>query len=342
MLEHMLLPTPKEIKQSLPLRPDQQQFVKNCRRSGKNLLAGDDKRLVIVAGPCSIHDRASALEYGRRFKDLAAKVSKTCFLVMRVYMEKPRTTTGWKGLLYDPHLDGSNDLNTGILWARELLLELTEMRVPIASEFVDPLAALYMEDLVSWGFIGARTSASQPHRQLASHLDMPIGFKNTPDGNIDPAVHAVVAAQNPQAFMHINEEGRLSAAQSRGNAWTHVVLRGGAESPNYDPASIAATVAKLNALQLGPRLLIDCAHGNCQKQFDRQKSVFYSVLEQIEQGNQAILGMMLESHLESGNQSLSGEISSTVSVTDGCIDWSSTEALVSWADSCLSSTGSLI
>ncbi len=331
----MLLPTPREVKKNLSLNLAQQHFVQSCRQAGKNILQGEDKRLVIVAGPCSIHDRASALEYGRRLKGLAQKVSGTCFLVMRVYVEKPRTTTGWKGFLYDPHLDGSNDLKTGIFWTRQLLLELTEMHIPIACEFVDPLAALYVDDLISWGFIGARTSASQPHRQLASRLDMPIGFKNTIDGNIDHAIHAVIAAQHPHAFMHINEEGRLSAVQSEGNPWAHVVLRGGTKAPNYDPASIALTLDKLKALHLHARILIDCAHGNSRKQHDKQKNVFYALMEQIEQGNEAILGMMLESHLEAGNQLLSGEIASGISITDACMDWSSTETLVSWADSAL-------
>jgi 3-deoxy-7-phosphoheptulonate synthase len=335
----MELPSPKDLKSKLPLSRHQRDFVDSSRRTIENLVTGEDRRLAIVAGPCSIHEMESALEYAKRFKGLLERVKKTCFLAMRVYFEKPRTITGWKGLLYDPHLDGSHDIQTGLYWTRELLLKMAEWQIPVAAEFLDPLAAAYFDDLVSWGFIGARTSASQTHRQLASSLLMPVGFKNGTDGNIDNAIHGVVAAGSPHSFLGMNEEGRLSIRKSSGNLYTHVVLRGG-EAPNFDLGSIHYTLGKLRSQNLPERILIDCAHANCQKQYEKQTNVFYTLMEQVQQGSRHLMGVMLESHLEAGNQLLSEDPSSlryAVSITDPCIDWSTTEELVLFSDSILSS-----
>lgn len=316
----------------------QKAFIEKSRQTCHELITGKDPRLAIILGPCSIHDLSSALEYARRVRHLSEEVSSTCVLIMRVYIEKPRTLTGWKGLAYDPHLDGSSDIQTGIFWARELFLTLTDLGVPIATEFLQPLLLPYVEDLVTWGFIGARTSASQPHREIASSLFCPIGFKNSPDGNIEQAVHAMVAARLPHRFLHINDEGLLSITESGGNPYTHVVLRGSSQGSNYDPSSISETVRLMQFHGLKNRILIDCSHGNCDKEYALQKDVFRKVLEQYQHGNTKILGMMLESHLEEGAQHLTespSELSYAVSITDPCLGWKETEVLIRSAADCL-------
>lgn len=334
------LPSPQEMKTLLPLSAAAKSFLKKARQTAKDVASGKDPRKALVIGPCSIHERASALEYAKLFKELAQKVERTCFLVMRVYVEKPRTSTGWKGLLYDPHLDGSCDIQTGLMWTRELMLTLAELEIPCATEFVDPLAALFFDDLVVWGFIGARTSASQPHRQFASMLDIPIGFKNGVDGNLDSAIHGVLSARDPHALLHIDSLGKLCAVQTEGNRFAHVVLRGAHGFTNYDAHSVSVAMEKLRAAQLPARLLIDCSHGNCQKQFDKQQDAFHSVLEQIEKGNEAIIGLMVESHLESGSQPLTEDpslLKYAVSITDPCLDWKTTADLVYSANGVFSS-----
>lgn len=321
----MLLPSPREVKQQLPLK---RSFVSEAQLTAKDLFLKKDPRLLVITGPCSIHDLSSAREYARRLKALSDSVSERAFLVMRVYAEKPRTVKGWKGLLYDPHLDGSDDIKTGIYWTRELFLELAEMQVPAATEFLDPLFAPYIDDLVTWGFIGARTVSSQTHRQLASSLSMPIGFKNDLEGNVDHAIHGIIAARHRHTYLGINSDGRTSSMKSLGNPFAHAVLRGSLEAPNYDSATVNHTVNKLRDMGLPTRLIIDCSHGNCNRQPEKQADVFHSVLEQIERGNQHILGLMLESHLEAGNQALSEKISPSISLTDPCIAWSTTEELI--------------
>ncbi len=323
--------SPRKIKEKLAVTQKQKLFIEKSRELIQDLITGKDSRLALVLGPCSIHDLSAALEYGRRLRELAEEVASTCVLVMRVYIEKPRTVTGWKGLAYDPHLDGSNDIQTGIFWARELFLTLTDLGIPVATEFLNPLLIPYIQDLVSWGFIGARTSASQPHREIASHLPCPIGFKNSPDGNVHQAVHAMIASSCSHRFPHINDEGTIAITESEGNPYTHVVLRGSRSISNYDSASIAKTVEKMDLHGLKNRILVDCSHGNCQKEYGRQKDSFQTVLEQFERGNHKILGMMLESHLEEGSQYLSESPSSlkyAVSITDPCLGWKETEALV--------------
>jgi 3-deoxy-7-phosphoheptulonate synthase len=323
--------SPRKIKEKLPATQKQKQFIENSRGQVRDLLTGKDGRLAVVLGPCSVHDLSAALEYARRVRLLAEEVAATCVLVMRVYIEKPRTVTGWKGLTYDPHLDGSNDIQTGIFWARELFLTLTDLGIPIATEFLNPLFIPYVQDLVSWGFIGARTSASQPHREIASYLPCPIGFKNSPDGNVDQAIHAMIAAGSPHHFPFINDEGMLAIAESSGNPYTHVVLRGSRNHTNFDASSVADTIESMDLHGVKNRILVDCSHGNCKKEYTRQKDVFQMVLQQFERGNHKILGMMLESHLEEGSQYLSESPSAlkyAVSITDPCLGWSETSELV--------------
>jgi 3-deoxy-7-phosphoheptulonate synthase len=327
----MQLLSPRKIKETLQLTLPQKQSVQKNRQLMQDLVSGKDGRLAIVMGPCSIHDLSSALEYARRVRALADEVQSACVLIMRVYIEKPRTVTGWKGLAYDPYLDGSNDMQTGIFWARELFLTLTDLGIPIATEILNPLLVPYVQDLISWGFIGARTSASQPHREITSSLPFPVGFKNSPDGNIEQAIHAMVAACSPHRFPHINDEGSLALIDSEGNPFTHVVLRGAKSHSNYDPKSIAETIDIMQSHGLKNRVLVDCSHGNCQKEYARQKDAFHSVLEQFERGNHKILGMMLESNLQEGYQYLSespSDLKYAVSITDPCLGWQDTVSLI--------------
>lgn len=325
------LPSPQELKAQLPLSPSAQTFIHQSRKAAQDIIHKRDHRKALIIGPCSIHDRKSALEYAAHFHALSQEVKQTCLMVMRVYVEKPRTSTGWKGLLYDPHLNASHDIRTGLIWTRELLIALAEMQVPCATEFVDPLAALYFNDLISWGFIGARTSSSQPHRQFASAMDMPIGFKNATDGDLNGAIHGVLSVKEPHAFLHIDGEGKLCAMQSKGNPHAHVVLRGSYDFTNYDHLSVTKASDLLQSYRLATRLMIDCSHGNSLKQHDKQQTVFLSVLEQMEKGDLRIFGLMLESHLESGNQPLPLDLSQlkyAVSITDPCLDWKTTERLI--------------
>lgn len=331
----------EKLHEKLPVTSGQKARIEESRKVIQNLITGKDHRLALVFGPCSIHDLSSALEYARRFRALADSVSSHCFCVMRVYVEKPRTSTGWKGLVYDPHLDGSSDLQTGIFWARELFLTLTDLGIPIATEILHPLLVPFFSDLVSWGFIGARTSASQPHREIASSLPFAIGFKNSPDGNIQQAIQAMTSVRQPHRFPSINSQGMLTLQESSGNPYTHVVLRGSSGSTNYDEKTLAETQDHLNLNGFKHRILVDCSHGNSQKQYLKQRQVFETVLQQHLQENSPLLGMMLESHLEEGAQFLTESPSSLhygVSVTDPCLNWGDTESLVLRASELLSSS----
>lgn len=337
----MTLLAPEKLHEKLPLTAGQHARIEEHRQTIKNLICGKDKRLALVFGPCSIHDLSSALEYARRFRALTETVASTCFCVMRVYVEKPRTTTGWKGLVYDPHLDGSSDLQTGLFWARELFLTLTDLGIPIATEILNPLLVPFFSDLVSWGFVGARTSASQPHREIASSLPFAVGFKNSPDGNIQQAIQAMTSVRQPHRFPSITPQGMLTLQDSLGNLWTHVVLRGSGVATNYDHATLLETADQLSLNGFKHRVLVDCSHGNSQKQYGKQKEVFEAVLQQHCQGNSPLLGMMLESHLEEGAQYLTESPSSLhygVSVTDPCLNWNDTESLVLGASELLSSS----
>ncbi len=335
--------TPDEIKKKLPISEKQKRFIASSRQTAQQIVEGSNDSIAIIMGPCSIHDTSLALEYARRIKNLAEQSS--FFLVMRVYCEKPRTTIGWKGLLYDPYLNGTHDIATGIYLTRELLLKLAEMGVPCATEFLDPIVAPYIEDLITWGFIGARTSSSQPHRQLASSLSIPIGFKNCHAGDIHPAIHGVIAARSSHVFVTVGGDGKICTKKSFGNNASHIVLRGSSEKPNYDKKSVQDALKAVHLHGIQSRILIDCSHGNSQKKYEKQKEVFLSVMEQIAQGNHSIMGVMLESHLLEGNQALNEDVSSLaygVSITDPCIGWSTTEELLSCGEELLSTSSSLM
>lgn len=327
------LPSPKELHQELPIAPSQKRFVNMMRHRIQQILDGEDPRLLLIAGPCSIHDITAAKEYATLLRNLMASVGNTFQLVMRVYFEKPRTSLGWKGLLYDPFLDGSHDIATGMRLTRQLLQDLADMEVPTAAEFLDPSAAHYFGDLISWGCIGARTTASQTHRQMASGLPMPVAFKNSTDGNIDVAVNGIVASSMPQSFMGIDFSGRISVLQTKGNAYGHMVLRGSEKKPNYDPKSIEQALNRMQRARLPLRLLVDCSHDNSLRTAERQLVVFQSVINQILEGNRSIRGFLLESHLNEGCQFLGkdrSELKYAVSLTDPCLGWVGTERLIRW------------
>lgn len=325
----MHLPSPLELKTLLPLDIDTSLDIHKNRKTVQKILTGTSPLWALVVGPCSLHNPQMAIEYAKKIQKLQKKVDKTCLLVMRAHMEKPRTSLGWKGLLYDPYLDGSDAMIEGLHICRRLLLEIAQMQVPIATEFLDPIASSYFSDLISWGFIGARTSSSQTHRQLASHLPMPMGFKNPIDGNVDSAVQGAIAAQSSHSLFHIDELGNIQIVKSLGNPSSHIVLRGSYEGPNYDPASLLSTLRTCKMHGLSSRLLIDCSHDNSEnKPFD-QKNVFQSVLEQYLSGNEQIMGVMMESYLKSGSQPIqSHPLDPSTSITDPCLDWDSTEELI--------------
>lgn len=327
------LPSYRQLKEQHPLRPLQQHFIEQSRQIVRKILNGTDSRLLLIVGPCSIHDLDSAKEFALRLKELAQSVSKEFFLIMRAYCEKPRTTFGWKGFLYDPFLDGSCEIRKGIESTRQLLSELASLEVPTATEFLDPFTAFYYEDLITWGSIGARTASSQIHRNIASSFSMPIGFKNGVAGNISAAVDGALAARYPHTFMRICENGTPTISRSSGNPDTHIVLRGGEMGPNYDPLSVSQALIKLEEARLVPSLLIDCAHHNSNKKHDQQPIVFQSIVHQILEGNTNIRGLMLESHLQGGGQPLTNPPSKLrygVSITDPCLDWQSTAQLIRW------------
>ncbi|WP_111741992.1 3-deoxy-7-phosphoheptulonate synthase [Leminorella richardii] len=325
-----VLVTPEELKQKYPLSQEDEMNISAARQTIADILHGRDRRLLVVCGPCSIHDPQAALDYARRLKKLADSTKDRLFIVMRVYFEKPRTTVGWKGLINDPHMDGSFDVEYGLHVARKLLLELVSMGLPLATEALDPNSPQYLGDLFSWSAIGARTTESQTHREMASGLSMPVGFKNGTDGSLATAINAMKAAAMPHRFMGINQEGQVCLLQTQGNANGHVILRGG-KIPNYDAQSVKACEEQMKAAGLNPSLMIDCSHGNSNKDFRRQSEVVFSLLEQIKAGNRSIIGMMLESNIHEGNQSSEQSRSDMrygVSVTDACIDWETTERLL--------------
>jgi 3-deoxy-7-phosphoheptulonate synthase len=321
----------------LPISTAQQQFIEKTRHEIKQIIEGKDPRLLLIVGPCSIHDTIAAKEYARKLHALAQSVSDTFLIVMRVYFEKPRTTLGWKGFLYDPWLDGSHDIPSGIRMTRRLLLDLAELEIPTAAEFLDISSAYYFGDLLSWGCIGARTAASQTHRQVASGLSMPVAFKNSTDGNVDIAINGVINASSPHTFIGMNAHGRLSTVHTSGNTHGHIVLRGGESKPNYDPESISYTLERLQKANLPACLLIDCAHDNSSRKHEQQALVFQSIINQIVEGNREIRGALLESHLFSGNQPMTNasQLKYAVSLTDPCLNWETTEHLIRWGGSML-------
>lgn len=323
--------TPRELKEKFPTTLAQTEFVEQSRTEVKAILNGNDPRILMIVGPCSIHDPLSAIDYAQRLKALSEEVKDSLKLVMRVYFEKPRTVLGWKGFMYDPHLNGSYDVANGVVWTRELFLRLTEMEVPLAVEFLDPLAFHYFGELISWGCIGARTSSSQIHRQMVSHFPLPMAFKNNTDGNIEIAVNGVVASSQPQTFLSLNDEGKPTFLKSKGNPHAHIVLRGGEQRSNYDPASISEAMEYLNHANQPQRIIVDCSHDNSRRNPFRQREVLCSVMDQLVMGNEAIKGVILESHLEGGNQPIpdcSSKLKYGVSITDPCLDWKTTESLI--------------
>lgn len=325
------LPSPYALKRELQATLSQKHFIAQTHHEIQQILSGKDPRIILIVGPCSIHDIAAAKEYASRLCQLKEDVSDTFMVIMRVYFEKARTQLGWKGLLYDPYLDGSHDIETGMRWTRQLLLDLTDMQIPAATEFLDPASMHYFGDLISWGCIGARTSESQIHRQMASGLPMPVGFKNSTDGNVDIPINALVAANSSHSYFGMNERGQTSLIRTTGNPNGHVVLRGGANGPNYDPDSVKDTLVRLQQAGLPLRLFIDCSHDNACQNHENQIKVFRDVIQQIHGGNQTIRGILLESHLFSGNQSMSSKLRFGVSITDPCLDWNSTQELIRWA-----------
>ncbi|MCB1597272.1 MAG: 3-deoxy-7-phosphoheptulonate synthase [Gammaproteobacteria bacterium] len=328
VLARTTLPTPAEVKARYPLTPALEGFVLRNRRTLQNIIDARDPRLFVVVGPCSVHDVAAAMDYARRLKPLADALSDTLVLVMRVYFEKPRTTVGWKGLINDPDMDDSFHIEKGIGIARKLLLDLAELGLPTATEALDPIMPQYLGDLITWNAIGARTTESQTHREMASGLSTPVGFKNGTDGSLMVAINALKSARQPHHFLGINEDGRSAVMQTRGNNYGHVVLRGGAGRTNYDSVSVALCEQALHKAGLPERIVIDCSHGNSNKDPALQPLVARDCIEQIVNGNKSIIGLMLESNIEAGNQEIPADRSRLrygVSVTDGCIDWASTE-----------------
>jgi len=327
--------TPKELKNTLPLL--ERDFVDRSREAVCNILEQNDPRKLFIVGPCSIHDPHSALEYAEKILQLQKEVEDTILLVMRCYIEKPRTQLGWKGLIHDPYMDGSDNMNEGVQIARRLFLKLTEIGVPIASEILDPLAAEYFDDIISWGCIGARTAESQTHRLMASGLAIPIAFKNSTEGNIKIAVNGIVTAANPHSFLSVDESGRLFQKKTTGNPLCHLVLRGGREHTNYDHIAIAGANRLLREQSLPERVIVDCAHGNSEGSPDGQISAFKSLVGQMVEGNDTIKGVIMESHLFGGKQEIALPLRYGVSVTDHCLDFETTRHLILWANSSLKS-----
>ena len=331
VVETRTLPSPTALLAELPKTTAQAAFVAHSREDIRRIIFTDDRRFLLLIGPCSIHDVEAGRDYARRLAALAREVSDRVVVVMRVYFEKPRTTVGWKGLVMDPHLDGSHDIAAGLRLGRTFLRDVLDLGLPTATEFLDPITPQYVADLVCWGAIGARTTESQTHRQMASGLSMPLGFKNGTDGSLQAAVNAIKAAGQPQTFLGINLDGAASAVVTRGNPNCHVVLRGGAAGPNYSPDHIAQTEALLAKANLPKSILVDCSHDNSAKKPELQPEVMRALLTQIAAGNHSIMGAMIESNLSAGNQPFpvpKEKLRHGVSITDGCIDWTTTETLV--------------
>ncbi|GAA0784993.1 3-deoxy-7-phosphoheptulonate synthase [Marinobacterium sediminicola] len=320
--------TPEALKAKLPITEAAAATVMEGRQVIKDILDRKDKRLFVVVGPCSIHDPEAALEYGRKLKALAEEVKDTLYLVMRVYFEKPRTTVGWKGLINDPHMNDSFDIEEGLHIARKLLIDLSEMGLPLATEALDPNTPQYLQDLISWSAIGARTTESQTHREMSSGLSCAVGFKNGTDGGLDVAVNAMKSVLHPHSFLGMNGDGQVSIVRTRGNRYGHVVLRGGNGKPNYDSVSVKLCEQALEKAGQKANIMVDCSHANSSKDPALQPLVAENVANQILEGNTSIVSLMIESNLEWGNQSIPEDLTQLkhgVSVTDACIDWNATE-----------------
>ncbi|MBD3897478.1 3-deoxy-7-phosphoheptulonate synthase [Halomonas sp. ML-15] len=336
VLAQDVLITPDALKQEIPLTEGAERTVIEGRDTIQRILDGSDPRLLVVVGPCSIHDVDAALDYARRLRRLADQVKDSLYIVMRVYFEKPRTTVGWKGLINDPHLNGSFEIQEGLHIARQLLVDLAEMGLPLATEALDPISPQYLQDCISWSAIGARTTESQTHREMASGLSCPVGFKNGTDGSLDVAVNALQSVAHPHNFLGIDQAGQVAIIRTRGNAYGHVVLRGGNGKPNYDSVSVALAEQELTRAGIKPNIMVDCSHANSNKDPALQPLVMENVTNQILEGNRSIIGLMVESHIGWGSQKIPEDhtqLKYGVSVTDACIDWDATvEAFTSMND----------
>ena len=333
--------SPDELHRRLPASDSAIATITKGREDIKNILSGADDRLLVIVGPCSIHDEQAAKEYSERLSNLATQLSERILVVMRVYFEKPRTIVGWKGLVYDPHLNGSFDMDTGLTTARRLLLYMAELGLPAATEFLDPIVPQYLADLVSWVAIGARTTESQTHRQLASGLSMPVGFKNGTDGNSQIAMDAMLSARSSHGFLGIDSQGRTCIVETGGNPFGHLVLRGGTKGANYEAKTVKTLQEQLRKAGLPPQLMVDCSHANSDKDHTRQSIALRDVVSQRANGNHDIAGLMIESHLFPGKQTLKEDPSSLdygVSITDACIGWDETQTLLTESFSTLGSS----
>lgn len=328
--DEQVLITPEELKKKIPLSESARQFIQHSRETIANIVHKKDHRLLVVCGPCSIHDIEAAKEYALRLKKLSEQLSDQLYIVMRVYFEKPRTTVGWKGLINDPQLDGTFDIEHGLHVGRQLLVDLAEMEIPLATEALDPISPQYLADTFSWAAIGARTTESQTHREMASGLSMPIGFKNGTDGSLSTAINAMQAAASGHRFMGINREGQVALLTTQGNQNGHVILRGGKQT-NYDSVSVTECEQEMQSNGMDASLMVDCSHANSRKDYRRQPLVCEDVIHQIREGNQSIIGVMIESHIHAGNQSSDVPVEQLkygISITDACIDWETTETLL--------------
>lgn len=335
-----VLVTPEELSNELAVSEKALETIAKARQTISNIIHRKDHRLLVVTGPCSIHDIEAAKEYALKLKAVKEKYADTLFIVMRVYFEKPRTTVGWKGLINDPHIDDTFDIETGLRKARELLIYLAELEIPVGTEALDPISPQYLAELFSWSAIGARTSESQTHREMASGLSMPVGFKNGTDGSLSIALNALQSAASGHSFMGINKQGQVSIIQTQGNPDGHIILRGG-KQPNYDSVCVADSEEQLEQAGMVASLVVDCSHANSNKDYRRQPLVAENVFNQIVEGNKSIIGIMLESHLNEGSQSNKGktleQLDYGVSITDGCINWQTTEKVLADANAKLAS-----
>lgn len=323
--------TPAELKQQIPMTEAANDTVVTARNTVKKIMAGGDDRFIIITGPCSIHDPEIAYDYARRLKPLIDKYDDKLVILMRVYFEKPRTTVGWRGLINDPGLDGTRDVEKGIALGREILMKINEIGVPVASEVLDPVTPQYMADLISWSAIGARTTESQTHREMTSGLSMPVGFKNSTEGNLQVAIDAMISAMHEHSFLGIDQNGNTSIVETMGNKWSHIVLRGGRSGVNFHAENIKETEIAMEKAGVKPLIMVDCSHANSNKRYDLQPEVYREVLAQRVSGTSSIIGVMLESNIHEGKQSIPDDLSKLqygVSVTDGCISWEATEELL--------------
>ena len=326
----MLLPSPGTVCRELPLSPELQEQIRLQRRTVKDIIHGRDKRLLVIAGPCSVHSEQGALEYASRLKKLADKIQDKAYILMRVYFEKPRTALGWKGLIYDPMLDGSCQIPAGIHLARKILLEVLQAGLPTAAEILDPVTSAYLSEMICWGGIGARTVESPVHRQLASGLPMAVGFKNSISGDLESAINAMITVQSSHSYIGVLENGHTGIFRTKGNPSAHLVLRGGASGVNYTEEAVKAAVLALQQHHLNTHLVVDCSHGNSRKDYRQQRTVFHEVMRQRKNGCLNLCGIMLESYLKEGNQKLIPGLRPAYdcSITDGCISWEETEQLL--------------